>query len=164
MPEESLHESELDSGENQAFAKAVSLPPYEPDLAAYQIDEANDPYRKLTASIEAGGTIDLSLPTMDGRREIIELNRMESQAWIREPLRERISFANAKIRERRATVAISAARRLSGRAVIEHKDCTPDEEAFMRELGLIEDALTPIAEGGYERKLRLREKTVRGRL
>lgn len=51
------------SGEKQAFAKAVSLPPYEPDLAAYQIDEANNPYRLLTASLEAGGTIELSLPT-----------------------------------------------------------------------------------------------------
>lgn len=82
------------------------------------------------------------------------------QAWITEPLRERIAFANSKIRERRATVAISAARRLTGKVVIEHKDVTPDEEAFMREFGLLEDTRVPLAEGGYERKLRLKEQTV----
>jgi len=34
-----------------------------------------------------------------------------------------------------ATVAIDAARRFTGKAVIEHKDCKPDEEAFMRGSG-----------------------------
>ena len=41
-------------------------------------------------------------------------------------------------------MAINAARRLTGKAVIEHKDLKPDEEALMREFGLIEDAQVPL--------------------
>jgi hypothetical protein len=158
---ESLRDEELDgSDQPSGFIKVAAPPPYEPDLEAYKVDDANDPYRRFTESIQAGATIQLSMPCTDGRREIIELDSTESQAWIREPLSERITFANYKIRERRATVAIKAAQRLSGRAVIEHKDLKPDEEAFLREFGLIEDTLVPLSEGGYDRKLRLREAQV----
>lgn len=160
MAEESLRENELGPEEGRAFARAFSQPAYEPDVAAYEVDPANDPYRRLTESVLAGATMTLSLPCMDGRREYIELDKMETQAWLRDPLRERVDFANQKICERRATVAVKAARRLSGKAVIEHRDLKPDEEAFMREFGLLEDARIPLAEGGYERKLRLHESNV----
>ncbi|HEX3456632.1 MAG TPA: hypothetical protein VHR97_01640 [Candidatus Baltobacteraceae bacterium] len=164
MAEESLRDDELGAGEHAAFAKTVAPPPYEPDLVAYDVDPANDPYRRFTEAIEAGATIELSLPTIDGRREYLELDRTESQAWIRAPLRERMVFANGKIRERRATVAITAAKRLTGKAVIEHKDLRPEEEAFMREFRLLEDVRIPLAEGGYDKGMRLREATVAGAL
>ncbi len=85
MAEESLSERELGGGEKVAFARTVELPPYEPDLKAYEVDPANDPYRRFTEAIEAGATIELSLPTIDGRREYLELNSLESKASTRKP-------------------------------------------------------------------------------
>jgi hypothetical protein len=160
MAEESLRDEELGPGEGQPFIQVGNLPAYEPDLEAYKVDEAKDPYRLLTAAIEAGGTIELQLACADGRRELIELDSTESRAWIREPLRERVKFANAKIRERRATVALRAAQRVAGKAFIEHADLKPDEEAFLREFDLVEEVLVPIEEGGYDKKLRLCENDV----
>jgi hypothetical protein len=160
MAEESLRDGELLTGEKQAFAQLKELPAYEPDLEAYTVDEANNPYRRFTESIDGGATIQLSLACRDGRRELIELDSVESKAWIRESLNERIKFANAKIQERRATVAINAARRLQGKAVIETTDLKPDEEAFLREFDLVEEARVPLEEGGYAKRLQLREANV----
>jgi hypothetical protein len=94
MAEESLRDEELTPGENQPFLQVGQLPGYEPDLEAYKVDEANDPYRRFTESIDAGATIQLSLACADGRRELIELDSTESRAWIRESLEERISFCS----------------------------------------------------------------------
>ena len=153
--EESLRDEQIDAGgPNPAAGKLVELPAYEPDQEAYKVDEANDPYRRFTESIMAGATIRLSLGCQDGRRELIELDNTESQAWIRDSLEDRITFANAKICERRARVAIATAARLQGRAIVEHRDLKPDQEACLREFELLEDVLVPLEEGGYAKRMR----------
>jgi hypothetical protein len=155
----SLRAEELDATESHPYLKVSQPTPYEPDLAAYAVDEANDPYRRFTASVESGATIQLRVACRDGRREILDLSNIEARAWIRDPLEDRTAFVNAKISERRATVALKAARRLTaaGKTVVDRKDVKPDEEAFMLEFGLAQEALVPLQEGGYAKKLQLRE-------
>jgi hypothetical protein len=99
----SLRAEELDATESHPYLKVSQPTPYEPDLAAYAVDEANDPYRRFTASVESGATIQLRVACRDGRREILDLSNIEARAWIRDPLEDRTAFVNAKICERRAT-------------------------------------------------------------
>jgi hypothetical protein len=158
---DSLRENEL-GVESGAFAKFIEANQYSPDLEAYKVDEANEPYRRLHESITAGARFELRLTCADGRREVINLTHAESIAWERDTLEDRIWFANAKICERRATIAYKAARRLQERGQQPSpKTCTPEEEAYLREFGLVEDALVPKQEGGYDRQLQLRERQIR---
>lgn len=160
--EESLRERELTPEDpNAAYAVLKDGPPaYEADVEAYREDPADDPYRKLAESVDAGATIQLSLACKDGRRELVELDRQASAAWIRDPFPDRLAYANARIREKRATLAARAARRLlteGGAVVADRARLRPDEEAALREFELLEEALVPREEGGYDKRLRLRE-------
>jgi hypothetical protein len=85
--EESLREGQLDAGDQAAFAKMVELPPSEPDTTAYEVDPAKDLYRRFTGAIEAGGAIELSLPTIDGRRGSPLAGTHDFRAVIFQPLK-----------------------------------------------------------------------------
>lgn len=136
---------------------------YEADPAAYKVDAENDPVARYAREIDAGARVTLNLACADGRREIIELDNAESRAWIRDALEDRVWFANRKIAERRFTVAAAAANRLRERKLTPtSQNLRPDEEAYLREFGAIEQKLVPLRKGGYRKApLALSEAFVR---
>jgi len=158
---DSLRDDQLAVGDSAAFAKFVEAYAYDPDDEAYRVDETNEPYRRLHESIQGGACFELRLTCADGRREVINLTHAESIAWERDTLEDRIWFANAKICERRATIAYKTVKRLQERRQQPSAEtCTPEEEAYLREFDLIEEVLVPKDVGGYDRGLKLRERQV----
>ena len=158
------------AAQRQAVGIVVERDRYDPDHDV-GIDKValENPVDKLTEALSSrkGVSLELQLKTKDGRFEIIELDRPTSKLWLKSwSLRERIDFANASIKRRRATVALEALQRLSESGLLPTKaNLRPDEEAYLREFGFIEDDATePLPEGGYKPVgTRLREGSQRVR-
>lgn len=143
----------------EAAAQVVPALPYTPDETAYAVDPANLPeakYGALLKSVDEGATMVLSVAGPDRSRELIELNRTEAAAYIRD-IPDRDRFIAGKIREARARRALEAFDRLRGRDAIEKTELDPRAEAAMREFGMLEETRTPLEEGGYALSLRLNE-------
>ena len=106
---DSLRDEQLAESQPSAAVQRFDAPPYTPDEDAYKVDEANDPVLAIRESLKNGATLTLSLACTDGRREQLDLNESETVAWFSGPIADRVKFANGKIRERHAKVAVSAA-------------------------------------------------------
>lgn len=151
---EALDPREIDGlgADLPAFARRIAGEQYEADPKAYAVDTDNDPVKAFCESVDAGASITLNLACRDGRREIVELDRQESHAWVRGTLSDRTEFANRKICERRFDVAARAAERLQERGLPPtSENLRPDEEAYLNEFGAIVERRAPLKKGGYRR-------------
>ncbi len=157
---DSLRDEALAEPESQPVLKTFPAPAYEPETDAYAVDDAQNPYRQFYESVQSGARVTLQLACADGRREQIALNEADSKRWVECELEDRIAFANGKIYERRRQTARSALAALRERGAT-IAQLTPDEEACLREFGLIEDVQMPLPDGGYAQSPALRESKLR---
>lgn len=119
-----------------AFGSAEEYDPY---AAAYAPEKGPSPETRLSESLKKGMTLDLSLACKDGRREQFRLNEKDAAAYFAADLDGRIRMCNERIAERRLTVAVAAAKRLIERRLQPtSRNLRPDEEAYLREFGLLE--------------------------